>query len=79
MIGHFDDEPTAELQAYSRDLERSLERPIDDNVTTIPFVGRSSAWSKLVDRWSKAEQRESGLILIEGDLGSRQRSAGSDA
>jgi hypothetical protein len=65
----FDDEPTAELQAYSRDLERSLERPTDDNVTTIPFVGRSSAWAKLLERWSMTEQRDSGLVLIEGDLG----------
>jgi DNA-binding SARP family transcriptional activator len=69
MSNGFDDEPTPELQVYARDLERSLERPVDDTLTTIPFVGRSSAWARLLDRWSKAEKRESGLVLIEGDLG----------
>lgn len=69
LASALEDEPSDELQEYAEELERSLESLLPNGSTTLPFVGRSSAWSILLDALTRAEADECSVVLIEGDAG----------
>lgn len=69
LASALEDEPSDELRGYAAELERSLEPLLPNGSTILPFVGRSRAWSVLLDALTSAEAAECSVVLIEGDAG----------